>query len=91
MTFIEKTIAIFKEKFTIANKSSHSGIWWKIPLGNNSEVASPVEVEQFIRESLLNQLKEIAQKHFDDTLGTYDYDGIAEEVLDTFNSLIPKR
>lgn len=36
------------------------------------------ELEKRVREE---QLQEIAQNHFDKELGTYDYDGIAEEVL----------
>ena len=54
-TSVEEMLKEFGEKFATDNRISKTGIWWRIPKRTGeAEIASPVEVENWLREKLLS-------------------------------------
>ena len=57
--YIERKRAEFLDRFVKTNRSSKTGVWWKIPLIGQEEVASPAEVESFFTEALTGMAEEL--------------------------------
>lgn len=70
----------FRQKFTIQNSSSKSGVWWIVPVGQQKEIASPMEVEKFIEQALSDQLNECLKDAYDEDLNTWDYEKMNKSV-----------
>ena len=54
MKTIEDSIKLFREKFTCYNRSVDGLRWWIVPSSGQPEVASPFQVEDYLRQKLLS-------------------------------------